>query len=213
MNSMTQPSKPASQLGQQSEANPADISAPASPTTMQRVDLRQILLQNRRAIPLKLRAGWDQSIRHQIAAWCETHQPNTLGIYWPIQGEPDLTPLYPSLHQSGIRLSLPVAVGREQPLQYVDWQPDEAMMPDQYQIPTPQRPRPVPVPDVILIPCVGFNADRFRLGYGGGFYDRTLATWPDRIALGVAYQQALSVFTADSHDIAMHHIFTESGDG
>jgi len=212
MNSMTQPSKPASQLTQQ-----ATIQATKQATTMatdsaksSRIELRQRLLQQRRAITESDRARWDQSIRDQISAWCDTHRPTSLGIYWPIQAEPDLLTLYPALHQIGIQLSLPCAATRDQALQFLSWQPGAAMTLDQYRIPIPQQRIIVPTPQVLLIPCVGFNADRFRLGYGGGFYDRTLAVWPNCIALGIAYQQALSVFTADPHDIKMHQIITEN---
>lgn len=204
MNSMTQPPKPASQLAQQADTNPAHR------LKTQRIELRQRLLQERRAITEANRAEWDQSIRDQIAEWCEFHLPTTLGIYWPIQAEPDLLALYPALHQMGIQLSLPYAATPDQPLQFLSWQPGAAMTLDQYRIAIPQQRTIVSMPQVLLIPCVGFNADRFRLGYGGGFYDRTLAAWPECIALGIAYQQALSVFTVDAHDIAMHQIITES---
>jgi 5,10-methenyltetrahydrofolate synthetase len=61
----------------------------------------------------------------------------------------------------------------------------------------------------VLLPCVGFNGQRMRLGYGGGFYDRTLAAVPRPLALGVAYSCARADFAGEAHDIALDAIFTE----
>ncbi|MDE2430963.1 MAG: 5-formyltetrahydrofolate cyclo-ligase, partial [Burkholderiales bacterium] len=76
-------------------------------------------------------------------------------------------------------------------------------------IPVPAQREHLLMPDALLIPCVGFNAGNFRLGYGGGYYDRTLALQPRPVALGVAYQCALADFRAAEHDIALDKIFTE----
>jgi 5-formyltetrahydrofolate cyclo-ligase len=62
----------------------------------------------------------------------------------------------------------------------------------------------------LLIPCVGFNTARFRLGYGGGFYDRTLALSPRPFALGIAYQLSRAEFAAQAHDVAMDTVLTEA---
>lgn len=204
MNSMTQPSKPASQLTQPVPVKPTDAAI------QERQTLRQYLLQQRRAFTDAQRQLLDQRIRDRIAVWCRTQLPPSLGVYWPIQGEPDLLPLYPELQKLGIQLCLPSVPGRDQPLQFLSWQPGDAMVLDPYKIPIPQHQQIVPVPAAMLIPCVGFNAQGYRLGYGGGFYDRTLLAWPDRIAIGVAYQQALIEFTPTIHDIAMQQVMTEA---
>lgn len=206
MNSMTQPSKPASQFTDSAPIRPAEIDHAAQV----RQSLRQQLLQQRRAIHIEQRRLWDQRIGEQVRAWCVKQRPPSLGIYWPIQGEADLLPIYPELHALGIALCLPLVLERNQPLQFLSWQPNTAMTLDAYKIPVPQHQQLVPVPAAMLIPCVGFNAKNYRLGYGGGFYDRTLLASPDRIAIGIAYQQALTSFTPDAHDIPMSTIITEA---
>lgn len=65
-------------------------------------------------------------------------------------------------------------------------------------------------PDVLLLPCVGFNNGRFRLGYGGGFYDRTLAATPRPTTIGVAYDCSEASFGHEAHDIAMDVVITET---
>ncbi len=66
-------------------------------------------------------------------------------------------------------------------------------------------------PELLLIPCVGFNQERFRLGYGGGFYDRTLAARPRPRAIGVAYECSRAEFSVEAHDIALDAVVTEAG--
>ena len=95
------------------------------------------------------------------------------------------------------------------PLQFVAWQVGDEMVSDEYGIAVPLRREKILKPEAMLIPCVGFNARHFRLGYGGGFYDRSLAVAPQTWAIGVAYQCLQSEFSEGQHDIAMHLILTE----
>jgi 5-formyltetrahydrofolate cyclo-ligase len=92
----------------------------------------------------------------------------------------------------------------------VEWQPGEELAKDQFGVPVPDRQRAIPQPDVVLVPCVGFNAQRFRLGYGAGFYDRTLARMPRPLALGIAYDCGLAEFESNGHDVALDFILTET---
>jgi len=80
---------------------------------------------------------------------------------------------------------------------------------DDYGIPLPAQREHFIVPEVLLIPCVGFTAHGYRLGYGGGYYDRTLALHTECRAIGIAYHSALSEFARGVHDIRMHEILTE----
>ncbi|MBC7502962.1 MAG: 5-formyltetrahydrofolate cyclo-ligase, partial [Herminiimonas sp.] len=169
-------------------------------------ELRRILLQTRRAVMPSLRASWDKAISARIGDWCKARPCATLGVYWPIRGEPDLHLLYAELTTAGIALALPVVVGREQPLRFAAWTPGDAMVNDGYGISIPAAQDFSIVPDALLIPCVGFNRARYRLGYGGGFYDRTLAALPRPATIGVAYANAEAEFEGAAHDIALDAI-------
>jgi 5,10-methenyltetrahydrofolate synthetase len=83
------------------------------------------------------------------------------------------------------------------------------MQEDSMGVAVPKDLRWVERPAAIIVPCLGFNEDGFRLGYGGGFYDRTLAALPRPASVGVCYACQRAVFTVDAHDIALDLIVTE----
>lgn len=172
-------------------------------------DLRQVLLAARRAIEPAQRRAWDAAIGDNVLHWWNVHRTPTLGVYWPIRGEPDLSPVYAVLVERGVRLALPVVVGHAAPLHFAAWSPGDPMQKDAFGVATPAARSPAVQPDAILIPCVGFNAGRMRLGYGGGFYDRTLALAPRPAAIGIAYSNASAEFGSEAHDIALDLIITE----
>jgi len=177
--------------------------------TSNKSDLRHALLATRRAIEPVQRTEWDAQIGRRLHAWLVSRPVATLGVYWPIQGEPDLRVAYVELARQGVALALPSVIRRDAPLAYVEWLPGEELAKDQFGVPVPEHRRPAQ-PDALLVPCVGFNAQRFRLGYGAGFYDRTLALPARPIALGVAYACGLAEFESAAHDIALDFIMTES---
>lgn len=170
--------------------------------------LRRALLADRQAIAPEVRRRWDAEIATRLISWWETHRPPSLGVYWPIRGEPDLLPAYAELTRRGVELALPVVAGKEAPLRFISWRPGDDMTRDAFGVSIPvngiERK-----PAALLIPCVGFNEQYYRLGYGGGFYDRTLAVRPRPRTVGIAYSCALASFEADSHDIALDSVVTE----
>ena len=133
-----------------------------------------------------------------------------LGVYWPIRGEPDLQDMYAGLTAAGVKLALPLITDHQSPLQFAAWTPGQAMVLDRWGIATPVATTLV-APHALLVPCLGFNDERFRLGYGGGYYDRTLAQAPRQTAIGVAHESGRTAFAAQIHDIAMDVIITEAG--
>ncbi|MBI3284868.1 MAG: 5-formyltetrahydrofolate cyclo-ligase [Burkholderiales bacterium] len=178
--------------------------------TLPRKELRKLLLQQRRALDPQLRREMDARIVQKLLAWCQQHRPASLGVYWPIQAEPDLHDCYQQLSDAGIALALPLVTARNAGLSFLAWRPGDAVTLDEYGIPTPaRRDRPLQ-PVALLVPCVGFNADRYRLGYGGGHYDRTLEQTPRPATLGVAYQTARVDFVPGAHDVAMDVILTDA---
>lgn len=110
------------------------------------------------------------------------------------------------------RAALPVIHTRSAPLDFHLWTPETPMAPGQYGIPEPQG-TPAVTPDVLLIPCVGVDRARFRMGYGGGYYDRTLAAmFPRPRAIGIAYADTVvDSIAPEAHDIALDAVVTETG--
>lgn len=183
------------------------------PATHDKAALRRSLLAQRRALDAPLRAAWNDEISAQILAWRQHEGVRQIGVYWPIQGEPDLLPLWRALAQSGVELALPVVAGKDLPLRFARWEPDTPMVEGALKVPVPAAPQWLDTPPCLLIPCVAFNARHFRLGYGGGFYDRTLAAAPATAAYGVAYAFQQAQFAADAHDIALRGVFCNAETG
>jgi 5-formyltetrahydrofolate cyclo-ligase len=135
----------------------------------------------------------------------------TVSVYWPIRGEPDLRLWIHALWQRGVRIALPVAVALGQPLVFREWCPHARFARGLWNIPYPAEGAVV-VPNAVIAPLVGFDAACYRLGYGGGFFDRTLATLsPKPVAIGIGYPGAelLTIFP-QPHDVPMNWIVTGS---
>ncbi|KAB8040269.1 5-formyltetrahydrofolate cyclo-ligase [Janthinobacterium aquaticum] len=171
--------------------------------------MRKALLARRRTLPESVRAQWDGAIAERLLAWCEQHQVTTLGVYWPLHGEPDLHDAYAQLAGRGVALLLPVVLEKQAPLGFTAWTPGEAMIKDKMGVAVPEQLRLQPAPGHLLLPCLGFNRQRYRLGYGGGYYDRTLAQLPRPRTVGVAYDCLAVDFACGPYDIALDHMVTE----
>lgn len=139
----------------------------------------------------------------------------SIALYWPIRGEPSLEPLPRRWAEAGVRLALPVVDAPSTPLRFVQWRPGDPTLPGVWGIPRPAADRALR-PTLLLVPCVGFAADCQRLGYGGGFYDRSLAALdadglPAPRAIGVAWDEALlQGFEPLSTDRALDAVVTPS---
>jgi 5-formyltetrahydrofolate cyclo-ligase len=130
--------------------------------------------------------------------------------FWPIGREIDIRPLLHALHDRDHPIVLPVTPRRGQPLTFRLWRPGDALQPERFGT---MRPAGEPaVPDFLLVPLLAFDRRGHRLGYGGGFYDRTLAALPGRYALGVAYAaQEVPEVPADETDMALDAVATDDG--
>ncbi len=176
--------------------------------------LRKALLARRAAIEPDQKRAWDARIGARLLAWWAGRQDAglppgpALGVYWPLRGEPDLHEAYARLAQAGVQLALPVVLQKDAPLAFASWTPGEPMVRDGMGVAVPAELRLTALPAVIVVPCLGFNEERLRLGYGGGYYDRTLAALPRPTAIGVAYACQQVAFDGDPHDIALDLILT-----
>ena len=154
----------------------------------------------------------DQRIGEQVLAWWRRTRPPLLAVYWPLSGEPDLHATYAQLAQEGAALALPVVVQRHAALAFAAWTPGEPMALDPMSIAVPAELRTLARPPALLVPCLGFNEHGYRLGYGGGFYDRTLAAPPRPFTIGIAYACQQALFEGDSHDVPLDIVVTETTD-
>ena len=137
-------------------------------------------------------------------------QPGTLiGFYWPFKGEYDPRGLARLLHAQRMRLALPVVVRKAEPVVFREWWPGITMASGLWDIPIPAAGAPV-APSLLLVPVVGFDRQNYRLGYGGGYYDRTLAAARRPRAIGVGFEcSRIATIYPQSHDIAMDQVVTE----
>lgn len=167
------------------------------------------MLAARRAIDPRDKASWDDAIGARLLALLDRTERRDWGVYWPLKGEPDLMAAYPLLAERGVRLYLPVVVERDAPLAFAAWTPGEGMHKDSMGIAVPESLRLGERPDLLLIPCLGWNKDKYRLGYGGGFYDRTLAQPQPPLTVGVGYACGEAAFASEAHDVALDMMITE----
>ncbi len=174
-------------------------------------ELRQRMIAARRALAPAVKAQADARIAARLSRWIEQHQVRVLGAYLPMPGEPDLSRLYPQLLARGIVLAMPVVLERHHPLAFVRWQPGDALARDASGTPAPAARGEYLQPQAVLAPCIGFTDERLRLGFGGGYFDRTLALSPRPRAVGIAYAFSRVAFAAEQHDIPLDVIMTEDG--
>ena len=130
---------------------------------------------------------------------------------WPLPGEPDLGTLWAALHARGHALVLPETPARGEALRFRPWHPGCAMLPGLFGTCHPESTS-YAAPDLLFVPLLAFDRHGYRLGYGGGYYDRTLAALPGArgIGYGFAFQQVDAV-PHGPHDVPLHGIVTEEG--
>jgi 5-formyltetrahydrofolate cyclo-ligase len=135
-----------------------------------------------------------------------------VGFYWPFRGEIGPHPLIRRLVERGARAALPVVVEKGQPLEFWAWHPGAPLRRGVWDIPIPAE-RQVVRPTALLVPLVGFDRCGYRLGYGGGYYDRTLAAMdPKPLTIGIGYELGrLETIHPQPHDRPMDAVMTEAG--
>ncbi len=135
--------------------------------------------------------------------------------YSPMKGEADVMPLLSALARRGHRLCLPAVTGKTEPLAFRAWQPGEALPAGYQGIPEPVAGAERLRPDVVLVPLLAFDSSGHRLGYGGGFYDRTLAALRAEgsvSAVGIAFSaQKVDRIPGSNHDQRLDAVLTELG--
>jgi 5,10-methenyltetrahydrofolate synthetase len=173
---------------------------------------RAQLLAARSAASAQDRAAWSALIHALLSEALDLQAPCVLGLCWPYRAEFDARPLAKRLRVHGVRSALPLVRGPGLPLEFRHWWPGVAMDKGVYDIPVPRDTEAL-LPDVLLVPPVGIDAQGFRLGYGGGYFDRTLAAMARKpVCIATAFD-LLRIDTLDpqAHDVRMDFVVSETG--
>lgn len=171
---------------------------------------RKAMSASRRAdVSLALRTR----LRSLLARLLAGTERKTVSLFWPVCSEPDLRPLMTDLARSGVPVTLPVVEECSAPLLFRAWTPATRLERGLWSVPVPGAHSPELVPDIVVAPLLGWDRAGYRLGYGGGTFDRTLAARDPRPhAIGVGLREAeLATIYPQPHDIPFDHILTEDG--
>lgn len=174
--------------------------------------MRDQALVAREALPSDARAVMERAIEGHLDGLVEQLRPQSLAFCWPYRAEPDLRAWVARWLGAGEgRLAaLPVVLEKDAPLVFRAWAPGASMQVDRHGIPFPVAGVTV-LPDVALVPLNAFDASGFRLGYGGGYFDRTLAAMRLQ-AIGVGFELGrVDSVMPQQHDRAMDWLVTEAG--
>lgn len=153
-----------------------------------------------------------QALVHLVA--CLPLEPtSTVAAFWPLGREIDCRPLFRALSPLGVATCLPRMTGRGNPLVFHRYRPGDGLLEGPMRVLEPLADAPACVPTIVVVPLVAFDGDGHRLGYGGGYYDRTLAALGDGVeAVGLAFaEQELPRLPALPTDRRLRVIVTESG--
>jgi 5,10-methenyltetrahydrofolate synthetase len=184
----------------------------------QKKALRKALLDQRLAMPDRLQRA--DLLQRVMRIWLVGRPDAVIGAYWPIKGEFDPLPALHRWKEDGElsdqpqrrRIGLPVVDKAHKTLTFHAWYPGCPMEEDAYGIPKPKDTEII-TPTVLLTPCVGYGPGGYRLGYGGGFYDRMLSSLsPKPHCVGLGYGVGfIPDFQAEPHDVPLDAILNEYG--
>lgn len=171
---------------------------------------RERLIAQRLSLDAETRARHTKQICGGLNELIGNPAGRIISAYWPFRGEPDLRHWLKGLQELGAHTALPVVIAKKSPLRFRLWREGDKLERGVWNIPVPAEGEEVS-PDIVIAPVVGFDRHCYRLGYGGGFFDRTLATLPNSpLAIGIGYEQAeIGSIHPQPFDIPMRHVVTE----
>lgn len=178
-----------------------------------RTRTRHELIASRMAASGALRSRWSDAIDRHLEALLPNVAGRTVGFCWPYKAEYDPRPTVLGMLSRGARAALPVIVAQGAPLAFREWHPQCEMEDGPYGIPVPIHGTPECIPDLVLLPANGFDALGYRLGYGAGYFDRTLASLAKRpLVIGISFELGrLATIYPQAHDIPLDYFVTERG--
>jgi 5-formyltetrahydrofolate cyclo-ligase len=175
--------------------------------------LRRRAHKSRAALSEDFRAEAAQRVAGHFFAHFHLNADDTVAGYWAIRDELDCGPILARLQDAGQRVLLPVVMGPDRPLDWRVWEQHSPLSEAGFGTLAPSEHAPRATPDIVLLPMLGFDANSTRLGYGGGYYDRTLAGLERRPRLvGLAFAaQELPEIPRHAHDMPLDAVITEQG--
>jgi 5,10-methenyltetrahydrofolate synthetase len=186
---------------------------PPAELTAWRKNLRRKLLARRMAVPAERLQTWRAAMDRHLQYGFPGLAKGVVAFCWPIQNEYDARHLVRRLRVQGATAALPVVLAPKTPLIFREWHPGVEMALGQLGIPYPKAGTEL-VPDTVLLPMNGFDRQGYRLGYGGGFFDRTLESLSQRkpLVIGLSFELgAIETIRPQSWDIPMDYVVTERG--
>ena len=177
-----------------------------------RAATRERLIAARLEIAPAVRAAAEAVIVRALITHLGRTNPGIVGCYWPHRGEPNLHGAMLRIIDLGGQVALPAPIRPRQPMEFRYWGPQSKMIPGVGGILQPAFGRPLS-PGMLIVPIVGFDARGYRLGYGGGYYDCTLAALsprPPTIGVGLELGRLKTVHP-QPHDVPLDAILTEAG--
>lgn len=191
---------------------------PAGDPAQVKKALRKALVEQRLSMPDRLQRA--AALQQVMRIWLVGRADTLIGAYWPIKGEFDPLPALHRWKEDGEllddpqmrRIGLPVVDKVHKTMVFHAWYPGCPMEEDAYGIPKPKGTEVI-VPTLLFVPCVGYGPGGFRLGYGGGFYDRTLATLqPKPVTVGLGFAPGfVDDLEPQAHDVALDAILNDQG--
>ncbi len=172
---------------------------------------RERLISERLSIPVEERLKMGRAVARNLERAMGDVRGLTVSAYWPFRGETDLRPLMGKVAARGARTALPVCIKRAAPMIFRAWTQGDPLERGVWNIPVPTETADIVIPDIVISPVVGFDSANYRLGYGGGYFDRTLADLSVKpLVIGVGYACAkMPTICPQPHDIPMDMIVTE----
>lgn len=177
-----------------------------------RKQLRAELVERRMALTTETLERYRQSMDATIERAFPNLHRGIIALCWPYKNEYDARYVVRGMRARGARTVLPVVLKPRTPMIFREWHPGVKMVAGVYGILYPAEGEPI-VPDSVLLPMNGFDGGAYRLGYGGGFFDRTLASLSKRpLVIGVTFELArIDTIYPQPHDIPMDYVVTERG--
>lgn len=182
----------------------------------QKAAMRADLMRRRETIAAAERARAAEAIARTVGAELEDRAAAVIAGFWPLRFEIDPRPTMLRLAGRGHALALPRMQGRGRPLAIHAWAPDDPLIQGRFEVMEPEPSRPLVVPDVVLAPLLAFDRAGGRLGYGAGFYDRTLRALrgsnPALLVIGLAFsRQEVALVPCADYDQRLDAVATEHG--
>ena len=182
-----------------------------------KVQFREIALGKRREIHNKISHNeYGTRIMHFLHEWISGKKSvSVIGLYYPVNSEMNPLTLIEYFNNQGVITCLPIVIDKNSPLIFKAWSPGKDMVAGRYGIPVPDNDQVV-IPDLVICPLLAYDEKGMRLGYGGGFYDRTirhLRRNKQTRYMGLAFSQQKSYYDlpSEDHDVPLDTILTELG--